>query len=128
MDKRILLWLLPIIDIVKRNKVKRQYERWGCEKIPKSQPILSAIERPLGYSLSFFILCYFFPLTLVLKMLVFSFIVGGSIEFTLMNKGFWPWKFFKTTKSKVVAKIFLLEAYNTLSYIITGIIIYLIIF
>jgi hypothetical protein len=47
-------------------------------------------------------------------------ILLGPIEFYLMYRGVWPWKFFAGKSIKSTAKIFLLEGYNAFGYYLVG--------
>jgi hypothetical protein len=116
---RILLWLLPVVDVFTLRRVVEYYGSLGVQ-VPWSHAKAGLVERWVGYlPVGFLIgrLMGFVPaLLIVLGVLA----VVGPIEFYLMSRGVRPWRFFKGKDRKLVAKIFLLEGYNVVGYYLLG--------
>jgi len=116
---RILLWLLPIADIFCLNKILDFYRHWGVG-IPLSHAKAGLIERwvgyfPVGIAAGYYLGIY--AILLFLAVLPFA----GGLELYLMCRGIRPWVFFKGKPKSVVARIFLLEAYNCFAYFVLGV-------
>jgi hypothetical protein len=116
---RILLWLLPVVDVFTLRRVVKYYSSLGVQ-VPWSHAKAGLVERWVGYlPVGFLIgrLMGFVPaLLIVLGVLA----TVGPIEFYLMSRGVRPWRFFKGKDRKLVAKIFLLEGYNVIGYYLLG--------
>lgn len=117
--KRLLLWLLPIVDIFTLKNCLKAYRKIGVD-VPLRHAELGMVERLLGYLPAGFVIGHFsgFLLSLLLILILFS--VVGPVEFFLMKRGCPPWKFFKEKRTSTVAKIFLLEGYNAIGYYLLG--------
>ncbi|MEM3519735.1 MAG: hypothetical protein QXT22_04910 [Candidatus Hadarchaeales archaeon] len=119
MKKRLLLWLLPIIDIFTLKKILASYSEMGVD-VPLRHAKLGLVERIVGYLPVGFAIGWLrsFPFSLLIIFIVF--ILVAPVEFLLMKKGYPPWRFFRKKKPKTVAKIFLLEGYNAVGYFLLG--------
>lgn len=116
---QILFWLLPVVDVFAIQRILKYYRSLGV-RIPWGHAKISLIERWIGYLPAGFIIGWFagFPLAVLLVLGVLA--TFGPIELYLMIRGVRPWKFFKRKSPKFVAKIFLLEGYNAISYFVLG--------
>ena len=118
--KRILFWLLPIVDVFALRKILAYYGSKGVE-IPRRHAKLALVERWFGYLPVGFAASWFLgPLVsalIALAVLVFF----GPIELYLMVRGSRPWKFLAQKPQKLVTEIFLLESYNLLAYYALGV-------
>lgn len=118
--KRLLFWLLPIVDVFSLQKILECYESMGIQ-IPPTHARKAILERWLGYLPLGFVVCWllgpFYSGLIALAVLV----VVGPVELGLMFRGSRPWKFFALKPRRLVAKIFLLEIYNSLAYYALGV-------
>ncbi len=116
---RVLLWLLPIVDIFTLRRVLKYYRSLGV-RIPWGHAKAGLLERWVGYLPAGFIIGRFvgFPLALLLVLGVLALL--GPVELYLMSRGVRPWRFFKGKDLKFVTKIFLLEGYNAIGYYLVG--------
>ena len=120
--KRVLVWLLPIVDVFALRNILAYYSSMGVE-IPPVHAKLALAERWLGYLPVGFVACWFLgPLASALIALAMLVLVG-PIELCLMFWGSRPWKFLARKPRRVVAKIFLLENYNLLAYYALGVLV-----
>ncbi len=116
---KILLWLLPFVDIFRLPQIIEFYRGWGVE-IPPKHAKGGLVERLAGYLPVGVVSGYFLGTTsLLLLLLVLPF--AGGLEFYLMLRGFRPWTFFKGKPRILVLKVFLLEAYNASAYFMLGV-------
>jgi len=115
---KILLWLLPVADVFCLGKILNFYRKWGVE-IPIAHARVGLVERWVGYLPVGTVAGYYLGLDSLLLFLGVA-PMAGALEFLLMCKGVRPWSFFKGKPRKVVAKVFLLEAYNCFAYFVLG--------
>ncbi|KXB03560.1 hypothetical protein AKJ45_01200 [candidate division MSBL1 archaeon SCGC-AAA261F19] len=123
----ILLWLLPVVDIFKLENILSYYSSLGVD-VPNSHARYGLIERWIGYLPAGFILCWAINLKAVVAVIIATLALIGPIELYLMYRGVGPWEFFRGRSLKVVAKIFLLEAYNSIGYLLLGALVQLLAF
>jgi hypothetical protein len=117
--KKILLWLLPVVDVFALRHILKYYRSVGIS-VPWKHVKLGMIERWAGYMPAGFIMGWFAGFWIALAMIFATLAFLGPIEFYLMCCGVRPWKFFKRKPPKLTAKIFLLEGYNAVGYYIFG--------
>ena len=117
--KRILVWLLPVVDVLTIRRILRYYQSLGV-RVPWSHAKAGLIERWVGYMPCGFIIGWFTGFWTALLIALTVLVILGPVELYLMCRGVRPWKFFKRRPSKVVAKIFLLEGYNAVGYYLFG--------
>ncbi|MFB6216634.1 MAG: hypothetical protein ABEJ72_06675, partial [Candidatus Aenigmatarchaeota archaeon] len=110
----ILIWLLPIVDVFRQEKILSYYSKLGVD-IPKKHSKYGLIERWIGYLPVGIILGLIISLVKSVLILIAILALVGPIEFYLMHLGFGPWDFFKEKDRETVGKIFMLETYNALS-------------
>lgn len=117
--KRVMLWLLPVVDIFKLKKILRYYRSLGI-RVPWGHAKAGVIERWVGYMPAGFVIGWFagFWMALAIVFVILAFL--GPIELYLMYRGIKPWRFFKRKPPKIVTKIFLLEGYNAIGYYLLG--------
>jgi len=118
---RILLWLLPVVDAFNLRRILSYYSSLGVE-IPITHARLGMAERWFGYLPAGFLICWFAGPRIALIIVLAAFGMMGLPELYLMSRGFGPWKFFKGKSGSIVAKIFLLEAYNMFGYFLLGVV------
>ena len=120
--KRIIVWLLPIVDVFALRNILAYYGSMGVE-IPLPHAKLGMVERWLGYLPVGFATCWFLgpPVSAVIALAVLVFV--GPIELCLMFRGSRPWRFLARKPRKVVTKIFLLEGYNLTAYYALGVLV-----
>ncbi|MBS3815514.1 MAG: hypothetical protein KGY45_03000 [Hadesarchaea archaeon] len=118
---KIFYFLLPIIDVFKLDRILNYYSSLGV-KIPYNHARNGLIERWIGYLPASFILSWVIDLQTTLIIITITFLIVGPIELYLMYLGIGPWKFFKEKSISVVSRIFLLETYNVVLYLILGVI------
>jgi hypothetical protein len=116
---RILLWLLPVVDVFTIQRVLEYYRSLGA-RIPWGHAKAGLVERWVGYLPVGFIIGRFGGFALAFLIVLGILALVGPIEFYLMSKGTRPWRFFKGKDQKLVAKIFLLEGYNAIGYYLLG--------
>ncbi|HID60330.1 MAG TPA: hypothetical protein EYP46_00540 [Hadesarchaea archaeon] len=116
---KILLWLLPVVDIFMLPRVIRYYGSLGVQ-VPWGHARYGLVERWVGYLPVGFFLGWFagFWTSLLVAFLVF--IIIGPFELYLMCRGTKPWKFFGGKPFELVTKIFLLEGFNAMGYYVLG--------
>lgn len=118
--RRILLWLLPVVDVFALKRILEYYRVLGVD-VPWRHVKLGMVERWAGYvpvaALAGLVFGFWMSL---LIFLVFC-AIFGTIELYLMRRGTWPWKFFKGKPPKLVTKVFLLEIYNVAGYFVLGV-------
>ena len=117
--KRILVWLLPVVDVLTIRRILRYYKSLGV-RVPWDHAKKGLVERWIGYMPIGFIIGWFTGFWTALLIALTVLVILGPVELYLMCRGVRPWKFFKRRPSKVVAKIFLLEGYNAIGYFLLG--------
>ncbi len=117
--KRILIWLLPVVDVFALRRILKYYQSLGV-RVPWGHAKAGLVERLAGYMPCGFILGWFAGFLVALLTALAILAIFGPIEFYLMCRGVKPWKFFKRRPPKLVAKIFLLEGYNAVGYYLLG--------
>ena len=117
--KRILLWLLPVVDVFALRRILKCYHSLGIQ-VPWSHAKVGVIERWIGYLPAGFVIGWFAGVWMALLIAFVVLALLGPIEFYLMCRGVRPWRFFKQKPTKLVAKIFLLEGYNAIGYYLFG--------
>jgi hypothetical protein len=117
--KRVLVWLLPVVDVFTLRRILEYYRSLGI-RVPWGHAKAGLIERWVGYMPAGFIVGWFLGFVPALLLILAILAVLGPIELYLMSKGVRPWSFFKEKPIKLVAKIFLLEGYNVISYYLLG--------
>ena len=127
MRKRILLWLLPVVDVFALEKILAYYSSLGVT-IPRRHAYYGMIERWVGYLPAGFVICWCvgFWAAFIIGFAVLA--VVGPTEFYLMHAGIQPWGFFRKKSWGLVAKIFLLEGYNAVGYYLLGALLKIVIF
>jgi hypothetical protein len=118
--KRILLWLLPIVDIVTLEKIIRYYRSLNV-RIPTRHAKLAMLERWVGYLPVGFIISWFIGFWAALLVFLAVFAVLGPVELYLMIHAIPPWEFFKGNSKKIITTVFLLESYNVIGYYLLGV-------
>ena len=117
--KRVLLWLLPVVDVFKIHDILRYYRSIGVA-VPLRHAKLGLLERWAGYLSVGLVLGWIIgPLTATL-LIVAVFAAVGPLEFLLMKRGVVPWRFFRGRETSTVLKVFLLEGYNAIGYYLLG--------
>ncbi|MEW6221868.1 MAG: hypothetical protein AB1476_00895 [Candidatus Hadarchaeota archaeon] len=119
MRKSLLLWLLPVVDVFAIGRILAEYRSLGVE-VPWEHAKAGLVERWAGYLPSGLIIGWFAGFWQSFLIVLGLFAVVGPIEFYLMCRGVKPWRFFRGKNRKSIAKIFLLEGYNTISYYLLG--------
>ncbi|KXB03353.1 hypothetical protein AKJ47_02430 [candidate division MSBL1 archaeon SCGC-AAA261G05] len=114
------------MDVFKLDNILSYYSSLGV-KVPKKHSKYGMIERWIGYLPVGFVLSWVLNLEMVLLIIIVTLALVGPIELYLMYRGFGPWKFFRGKPLKIVAKIFLLEAYNVVGYFLLGVLLQLLI-
>ena len=117
--KKVLLWLLPVVDVFALRRILKYYRSLGV-RVPWGHAKLGVIERWVGYMPAGFVIGWFAGFWIALAIMLAILALLGPIELYLMCRGVKPWKFFKRKPSKLVAKIFLLEGYNAIGYYLFG--------
>ncbi|KUO41066.1 MAG: hypothetical protein AVW06_01885 [Hadesarchaea archaeon DG-33-1] len=116
---RVLLWLLPVVDVFALKRILKYYRSLGV-RVPWGHAKAGVIERWVGYIPAGFAISWlagFWP-TFLIALIVLALL--GPIELYLMCRGVWPWKFFVGRPFKSTTKIFLLEGYNAIGYYLLG--------
>ena len=121
------MWLLPVVDVFSLRRILSYYSSLGVE-VPVRHARLGMIERWFGYLPVGFFICWCTSFLVALIAVLCALAAVGPLELHLMWRGFGPWRFFKRKPKQVVAKIFLLEAYNMLGYFLLGALLRLLIF
>ena len=116
---RILLWLLPVVDVFAIRRILEHYRSLGV-RIPWGHANAGLVERWVGYLPAGFVIGRFVGFVPALLIVLGILALVGPIEFYLMSRGTRPWRFFKGKDQKLVAKIFLLEGYNVIGYYLLG--------
>ena len=116
---RVLLWLLPVVDVFALRRILKYYRSLGV-RIPWRHAKAGVIERWVGYMPAGFIISWFTGFWLAFLIVLAILALLGPIELYLMCRGAWPWKFFRQTSPKSTMKIFLLEGYNAIGYYLIG--------
>jgi hypothetical protein len=119
MKKRLLLWLLPVVDVFAIRRILGEYSSVGID-VPWGHAKAGLVERWVGYLPAGFVIGWlagFWPALLIVLAL---FAVVGPVELYLMCIGIRPWRFFRGKNSKNIARIFLLEGYNAIAYCLFG--------
>lgn len=117
--KRVLIWLLPVVDVFTLKQIVRCYRTLGV-KVPWGHAKVGLVERWVGYMPAGFIVGWFAGFLMALVIMLAILALLGPIELYLMYRGTKPWKFFKGKSLKLVTKIFLLEGYNAIGYFLLG--------
>lgn len=116
---RILIWLLPVVDVFELKRILTYYSSLGVE-VPSNHALYGMIERWAGYLPVGFVIFWLLEPLAVLGLLIGIAALAGPIELYLMYRGIGPWKFFKGKSLKTVARIFLLEGCNCFGYLLLG--------
>jgi len=119
---RILLWLLPLMDVFGLKKILTHYSSLGV-KIPAGHVRWGMMERFLGYLPAGLFLGWYSGPLVALVAILGALALVGPVELHLMWKGARPWGFFRGKPRRIVARIFLLETYNVLGYFLLGVLI-----
>jgi len=116
---RLLLWFLPVMDLLTLPRILAYYEDRGI-LVPRSHAWVAMLERWAGYLPAGYLLGRWLrPLpSLLLFLLVL--LLAGPLELFLMGKGRGPWRFLKGKGWKLLTGVFLLEGYNALGYFCLG--------
>lgn len=117
--KRVLFWLLPVVDVFALRRILEYYRSLGI-RVPWSHARAGVIERWVGYLPAGFVIGWFAGFWVALAIAFAILALMGPIELYLMHRGVRPWRFFKRKPPKLVAKIFLLEGYNAIGYYLLG--------
>lgn len=117
--KRVLLWLLPVVDIFTLHKILKYYETLGVP-VPLKHARLGLLERWIGYMPVGFVLGWLLGPLSAMAIIGIAFVTVGPFELFLMKRGTSPWRFFKGRKTGAIVKIFLLEGYNAVGYYLLG--------
>jgi len=117
--KRVLLWLLPIVDVFALNKILRYYRTLGAP-VPLKHARLGLLERWVGYLPVGLVLSKLLGLLNAVVIILVVFAVFGPLEFFLMRRGVFPWRFFRRKNPRVLLRIFMLEGYNAVGYYLVG--------
>ena len=137
--KRVLLWLLPIVDVFKLRKILDYYRSIGI-KVPLKHAKLGLVERWVGYLPVGFVLGWLIGFWRAALVIFVAFSVVAPVEFLLMKRGVPPWRFFKRGKIErlfeillhpwrifkrgkkhAILEVFLLEGYNAIAYYLMGV-------
>ncbi|MDI6886456.1 MAG: hypothetical protein QMD22_08995 [archaeon] len=116
---KLIFWLLPIVDIVTVEKVLSYYRSLEVE-ISVKHARIATVERLLGYLPAGFIASWVIGFWYAILIFFLVFAAFGPLELYLMVRGVRPWGFFKGISKDVIAKIFLLESYNIIGYLLLG--------
>lgn len=116
---RILVWLLPVVDVLILRRIVWYYRSIGV-RVPWSHAKAGLAERWAGYLPVGFIIGRFVGFLSALLLVAGVLLAVGPIEFHLMAQGVRPWRFFKGKSRRLVARIFLLEGYNAIGYYLLG--------
>lgn len=117
--KRLIIWLLPVVDLFALKRILQYYRTLGVE-VPWRHAKIGMVERWAGYLPLGFIVGWLRGFWAAMVVILIVGTIFGSIELYLMHKGTRPWKFFKDKPFKLVGKIFLLEIYNVVGYYTLG--------
>jgi hypothetical protein len=118
-SKRILIWLLPVIDVFALKRILSYYASLST-RVPLKHARYGVIERWAGYMPAGFALCWYAGFLMTFAIALVALVLVGPIELHFMRKGTWPWRFFRGKPRKVVTRIFLLEGYNAVGYFLLG--------
>lgn len=116
---RVLLWLLPVVDVFALEHILKYYRSLGV-RVPWSHAKAGVIERWIGYMPAGFAISWLVGFWLTFLIIIIILALLGPIELYLMYRGVWPWKFFRRKPFKSTTKIFLLEGYNAIGYYLLG--------
>lgn len=117
--KRVIFWLLPVVDVFTLPKVLKYYRSIGVT-VPKKHAKFGLLERWAGYLPVGFVLGALLGFAGATLIVLVSFGVVGPIELLLMRRGVRPWRFFKRGKKRAIFRVFLLEGYNAIGYYLIG--------
>lgn len=116
---QILFWLLPVADVFGLRRILAYYSSLGV-RVPMRHAYYGTVERWVGYLPVGAVLGWYAGLPMVLVIIAAVLALIGPLELYLMWRGVGPWKFFREKPRGVVTKIFLLEAYNVVGYLLLG--------
>ena len=117
--KRLLFWLLPVVDVLALRRILKYYRSLGV-RIPWSHARAGEVERWVGYLPAGFVLGWLAGFWIALSIALVLLALLGPVEIYLMYRGVKPWRFFKGRPLKLVVRIFLLEGYNVIGYFLLG--------
>jgi len=115
----VLLWLLPVVDVFALKRILKYYSSLGV-RVPWSHAKAGVVERWIGYMPAGFVISWVAGFRTAFLIALATLAIIGPVEFYLMCRGVWPWKFFAQKPIKSTAKIFLLEGYNAIGYYLLG--------
>ncbi len=115
----LLLWFLPVVDLLAMEKILRYYAEKGV-LVPRSHAKLAMLERWVGYLPAGFLLGRWLGALRALSLFLLGVLLGGPVEVLLMWRGKTPWPFLRGKGGKLLVRIFLLEGYNVLGYFALG--------
>ena len=118
--KILLLWLLPVVDLVCLRKILAYYASVGVH-VPRRHAKVATLERLLGYLPLGLITSYVLGWLFAVLLIVVIMSVCGPIELYLMRRGTFPWRFLKGVRAEVATSAFFLEAYNVAGYFLLGV-------
>ena len=108
-----------MVDVFALRQILKYYRSLGI-RVPWDHARAGVIERWVGYLPAGFVIGWFAGVWMALAIVFVVLALMGPIELYLMCRGVRPWRFFKRKPTKLVAKIFLLEGYNAVSYYLLG--------
>jgi len=116
---RLLLWFLPLVDLMTMGKILEYYADRGIF-IPRSHVFLATLERWAGYLPAGFLLGRWLGPLKAFSIFLLAMLFAGPLEVLLMSRGKTPWRFLRGKGKGLLMEVFLLEGYNALGYFMLG--------
>ena len=117
--KRVLLWLLPVVDVFKLRRILEYYRSIGV-RVPLRHAKLGLVERWVGYLPAGLATGWILNFPAAVLIILAACAIAGPPELLLMARGVAPWKFFHGQPLRTICTVFLLEAYNAAGYFLLG--------